>query len=59
MASWACFQTTTINMLAIKERRQKVEELVTNISNYPIIRGFDHSSLCKLDYKTFKTSKPS
>jgi len=58
-ASWASFQTTTINMLARKERRQKVEEVVTNTSNYPIIRGFDHSSLCRLDYKTFKTSKLS
>jgi hypothetical protein len=46
-------------MLATKERRQKVEGIFTNTSNYPIIRGFDHSSLCRLDYKTFKTSKLS
>jgi hypothetical protein len=31
-ANWAGFQTTTINIMATKERRQKVEEVVTNIS---------------------------
>jgi hypothetical protein len=46
-------------MFTTKERRQKVEEVLTNISNYPISRGFDHSSLCRLDYKTFKASRPS